>query len=222
MPTYNNVWKKVKHAIGRRKQKPKTNVAYYHLLHAYPCNEHLSFFITFACNFCRQFQFWPFHLYNVFFVYHMCCVWIFGSFFPPPPLNFVFLFYLLRWILLNLRVFSIVLRFCFLWIYLLFFGGWQSIVKSKFGEQFVKGVVTTWCLSILEEIFKNLCVGLEFCKERFAFGCLLVWYWILIVVVQRVNGDLFFFCFSMCCFSITKLLNINFLLLISPFPSFSD
>jgi hypothetical protein len=123
MPTYNNVWRKVKHMIGRRKHKPKTNVPNYYLLHTYPCNEHLSFFITFACNFCRQLQFSPFHLHNV-FVYHMCCVWIFGSFFPHPLLIFVFLFYLLRWVLLSLRVFfycfevvfSLNLSFVFWWV----------------------------------------------------------------------------------------------------------
>ncbi len=116
--------------------------------------------------------------------------------------------------------FSIVLRLCFLWICLLFLGGWRSIVKSKFGEQFVKGVVTAWCLSILDKILIFFCIGLEFHQERFAFGCLLVWFWILRAVVQRINGDLFF-CYSTC-FSIKKLLNIKFLLLFSPFPSFSN
>lgn len=61
---------------------------------------------------------------NVFFVYHICCVWIFGSFFFPPLLFFVFLFYLLRWVLLNLRVFfycfevvfSLNLSFVFGWV----------------------------------------------------------------------------------------------------------
>ncbi len=119
--------------------------------------------------------------------------------------------------------FSIVLRLCFLWIWSFVFGGWQSIVKSKFDEQFVKGLGTTWCLSILELRKIKLCVGLEFCQERFAFGCLLVWFWILRVDVQRIIGDLIYFCFSTsCCFSIKKLLNIKFLLLFSPFPSFSN
>jgi hypothetical protein len=53
-----------------------------------------------------------------------CVVLIFGSFFPPPLLIFVFLFYLLKQVLLNLRVFfycfevvfSLNLSFVFWWV----------------------------------------------------------------------------------------------------------